>query len=251
MDRSSFVRTGIFIFNAAVLLLGVSTAIHAEEGWWIYSAGRGEPLCKKLLGRLAYYEPKGRQGCGQDVLLSYPEFTEPPWEELDPKQHEALIFELIKYNYEGGPHNYFRTLPDVRARNPDWIYRKKTKDFLQEQGRLRMWRTRLLSSYDDGRHPAPPGEQTIVQMGTIYTTQTLHCAVKPQTHWMGGVFFVTPDLRGPDPSVLNGTFAVLQASTVLIHEGKPVIINHEDIYSDNRTGFDTYCSFEFVKKEKK
>lgn len=250
MRTIAFVRLWKYVFGISILLYSTTTISHAVDGWWIYrdGEGRGEPLCQKLLKRLAKYEPKGKQGCGQEVLLSYPEFTEPPWEELDPKQYEALIFELIKY-YNEGPQGYFHSFLDLKLRNPDSLYRNWTKEFLQQHGRLRMWRTRLLSSYDSG--PTPQGEQTIVQMGTVRTSQPGYCTVKPQAHWMGGVFFVTPDLSGPDPNIGGGTFTILAASTVLIHEGTPVIINLESIYRDYPIGFSGYCGFEFVKKEKK
>lgn len=230
-------------------------ASSTQGGSWTYrgGAGRDEPLCRELLKRLNRYAHDG--GCSLPVMMSYHKFTAPPWEELDPQQHEELLFKLEKYAQEG-PDGYFHLLPGLEALQPDWVYRNRAKQFLEEGGRLRVWRTRLVNHYGSGPIvAAPPGNQTIVQkyIRISKEIQSTYCTDRPkptELYMRASIYIVTSDLSGPDPNVDPGTFGIMGGSDLVIYEGKPLLIRSEDVWWDGELRLECPCDFEFVKGEK-
>lgn len=228
----------------------------AQGGDWTYrgNSGRNELLCHDLLKRLNRYDGSESldHRCSSEVIASYPKFYEAAWEDLDPRKYEELIVKLEKYSQEG-PAGYFHLMPGLKEQQPDSAYRYRARDFIEHGGRLQMWRTRLVNHYGTGPIiPAPPGEQTIVRMGTPLPNnpQTKICIGKQKNISWGVVYVVTADLSGPDPNVDPGTFGILSSHRLAIYEGKPVLVGIEDIWRDGKLMLDRVCDFEFVKGEK-
>jgi len=229
----------------------------AQRGDWTYrgNSGGNEPLCHALLRRLNRYdrdEESQNYACSFPVLASYPKFTPPPWEELDIRQHEELLFKLFKYGQEG-PDGYFHWLPGLKAQFSDAYYRDKAKRFIEEGGRLRIWRTRLLNYYrgKNGLIPAPPGEQTIVQMFILMPKEKdTYCTSKPEpadVYFERAIFIITPDLSGPDPNIDPGTHGILSRSDdLLLYEGKPLFINSYSVWQVGELELNRLCDYTFI-----
>jgi hypothetical protein len=137
------------------------------------------------------------------VVASYPGFKEPPWQELDPKKHEDLIFKLMKYE-ACGVDGYFKRSPCQISYTDEYLH-KEVRSFVTEGGKLQLWRARLLDWFEISENlPALPGPQTIIQLrwrrdGDI---QKKDCPNKPVADWWrGGLYIVADDLSGPHPQV--------------------------------------------------
>lgn len=232
----------------------------AQGSDWAYQVGEGkkELLCRVLSNRLNHYErerPDTR--CSTwDELASYPKFTEPAWEELDPKTHEKLLTMLLKY--ERGDH--FQTLPKLEQQKRDSVYRNLVKDFIQGGGHLRVWRTKPAFIYgtDDGPLTTPTEEQTFVQMGTE-PEQTTLCVgtLHPPADWMMQTYVVTPDLSALDPNfirvkpgIVNTNALLVNTHGLFIYEGKPILVGTNDIWRFSSGSLERICNFQFVKGKK-
>ncbi len=165
---------------------------HAE--WEFYEdVGAGVELCENIKARLNSYVWKSiddRFSCTWNVVVSFPEFKEPPWENLDPKQHEELIFKLMKYRLTPFGGN--------KAIYGDESIRKDVKGFIKDGGILQVWHACILRQFVDG--PVPPCPQTIVQLRyhRDIKREKERCTGKPVADWWGGgLYFVKEDLSGP------------------------------------------------------
>ncbi len=163
----------------------------AHSEWEFYNdVGVGVELCENIKTRLNSYAWDYIFGCSWNVVASYPDFKEPPWENLDPKKHEELIFKLMKYRltpYGGNEAIY-----------TDKSIRKDVKDFITSGGILQVWRACVLRQFVDG--PVPPCPQTIVQLRYQQDPdqEKQKCNGKPVVNWRGGgLYLVKGDLSGP------------------------------------------------------
>jgi hypothetical protein len=83
-------------------LLGVQIV---QAGQWTSEGLSGsvdDALCGELLERL---NSLGEQ-CAEDAIETYPGFSEAPWENLSPEEHEDLVAKLLRY-WQVGPRRYF------------------------------------------------------------------------------------------------------------------------------------------------
>jgi hypothetical protein len=248
MNKLIYLKRGI-----VVALLGM-VAGQALAGDWAYHdiGGRDEKLCqimRKRLNQLAR-DKTSNYNPSWDAMMTYPKLSTPPWEDLDPKEHEALVLKLLKYAKEGVA-GYFQTMTGLPA-YPDSVYKNELERLKKVGFKLQVWRTRLTGYYD--YKPAPAGKQTVVQI-----LRKLHnpSAKKrfpntPIIDWQGDTFIVTPDLKGPDPAVDEATASTLWFNHLMIFEGQPIGITTDEIYKDQfNAGFNnTYCSFEFIAEKK-
>jgi hypothetical protein len=106
MKKNCFGLNNMFLRSIRMItvLMFISLTINIDFGhaeWEFYNdVGAGVELCQNIKARLNSYPWKSveeRYNCTWNVVASYPKFKEPPWENLDPKQHEELIFKLMKY----------------------------------------------------------------------------------------------------------------------------------------------------------
>ena len=242
-------------------------------GSWTYRGGkwnisdRSDPLCHTLLRRLNRYEWKEFQkpDCSWGIIATYLKFSNPPWKNIDPKifgpkKYEDLIFKLKKYSQEG-PSGYFHRLPGLKPQQPDSVYRNRAKEFTQDGGRLQVWRTKISTfnvSSTPRPDPASTRERTLIRMSYNKLTQEkrdeLHskfCKGMPKESdgWdRGQIFYVTPDLSGPDPDVDPGTFKIAASSDLKMYQGTPIFVDiYASLWRDTTYGLSGSCSFEFIR----
>ncbi len=185
-----------FILSIMLLMfISLTTGIkYAHAQWEFYEdIGAGVELCENVKVRLNRYSWKSldeRYACTWNVVASYPAFKEPAWEKLDPKQHEELIFKLMKYRLTPSGRN--------EAIYTDESIRKDVKRFIEDGGILQRWRACILRPFVDG--PVPPCPQTIVQLRyhRDMEREKERCPGKPVVDWLGGgLYLVKEDLSGP------------------------------------------------------
>ncbi len=217
---------------------------------WIhrYPNDGNEKLCSDVRKRLNKFASDKRPGqrCPYDVIATYPGFSEPPWEEVDISKNEELLVKLEKYA-QIGPEEYFR---NASSPDQDKGYRYRAKLFIEQGGRLQVWKTKLTRRY--GSDSIQLDKQTVVQMRTSFSAMSNggSCAGKPKVAWQGSTFIVTDDLVGPDPKVDPSTFGMLQGHTIYLLGSVPVLISSDSISRETEHGIDVYCSFIFVDGKK-
>ena len=198
MKTNSFGVTNIFLKSilsimVVIVILLTLNIKPAHSEWEFYEdVGAGVELCENIKTRLNSYDWKSidRYNCTWHVVVSYPEFKEPPWENLDPKQHEELIFKLMKYRLTPFGEN--------KSIYTDESIRKDVKEFIKDGGILQVWRACVLRQFVDG--PVPPCPQTIVQLRyhRDMKREKQRCPGKPVVDWWGGgLYLVKEDLSGP------------------------------------------------------
>jgi hypothetical protein len=248
------------ILSGILLLLLPHLAI-AQGGKWevdkqLAGIGQATPLCQALQERLNAFYWKD-QGCAWNVISTYPKFSQPPWQKLNAQEHVELIYQIMMYR--GRADQYFRRgaggqLPPIR----DTGNRRVATDFIARGGQLLIWRTRLLNFYGDATRPAPPGQQTIIELRESFDDKKAldACQDKPRQQWYGSTYFVTSDLSGPDPNVDAGTAFTLQRGVLLIHEGTTYLVTGEGEVTRMQTSADKtiawpirYCGYQFKKGE--
>ena len=124
-----------------------------------------------------------------------------------------------------GTHNLHR-LPQLVRQVEEKRQRGAATDFIARGGKLRVWRVRLVEFYGDTHYPAPPGEQTVVELRQSFSRDLKKpdaCLDDPKS-WSPSTYIVTPDLKGPDPNVDAGTAAHLANSQLLIHDDTPYLV---------------------------
>jgi hypothetical protein len=246
-----------------MLLILLPHLATAQGGKWVAdpyrpSVGQDSTLCKNLQERLNSFQWADDR-CYTNVVLTYPGFSQPPWETLDPREHVELIAHLIAY-WQGGADNYFRRhaggrLPPVTAAGS----RSRADELIAGGGQLVMWRTRLFDYYANVTVPAPPGEQVIVEMRQPQLGEEKYhiCPGKPHPRWRGNTFVVTSDLSGPDPHVDVGTASLLSSGVVQIYQGAFFLVtaDGEVVRLPTTRGLPDawpvrYCAFKFESGEK-
>jgi hypothetical protein len=202
-----------------------------------------EKLCAGLLKHLNTVRS---DRCYMDGIETYPEFSEPPWENLDPKKHIDLIAKLERYWQIGGQF-YFSAPTDI----PGDRYYNRAKLFIDEGGELKVWRTRLLSFYDGEHTRKVPNdaEQTIVELVAKIppAIPSKECHGTTSNGWVRAPFSVLPDLSGPDPQIEAGLASILLITQPVLYRGQPRLINSENVWRDfNLTGLRGICDFQFI-----
>jgi hypothetical protein len=191
---------------------------------------------------------KQHDQCYRDVVVSSPGFKEPPWEELDPHEHLALLEKLMAGN------TYFAK-PWTSERERAGLY--FAQHFIDLGGRMLLWRARVFDVYQQGYGKAPPGAQAIVQLRTsipVDIKAKKSCPGKPVLDWHSAVYFVTPDLSGPDPHVDPGTASTMRDSTLMLYQNQPYFVSRLGAFNrypvwrnEPETGLMPLCQFSFVK----
>lgn len=206
-----------------------SMCFDANAAGWEYRIGQGYTLCDALLKRLNGYSypsaTKRPNNCDWNAALSYPGFTEPPWEELDPKKNEDLIFRLVKYAWSNGRPNL--VLPQQEP-----FVRQQATEFIEHGGRVQLWRTRLVSNFFNKNHPerwTPSGLQNVVQLryavpANEKSEQTDACSDMPWAGWRGSLFILNNDLTDVHPDMGLAANSLINR-TLVLYRGKPHFIS--------------------------
>lgn len=210
-------------------------------------------LCDTIKDRLnqySYPDPaKAHAACGVLSTLIYPGFGEPPWQELDPKKYEELIWKLFKYRGQGSE-GYFGRGEKNQSFVSDERYQKEAKDFITQGGRVQLWRTHLLNQLDD--KPAPSGPQNIIQLRYKLDKSVVNetCRGIPISSWIGSLYVVKDDLSEPDPRVRLRD-ATLSRLSLIFYRQEPYFISGDwwevDMYKDLGTGPSNFCQITYSK----
>jgi len=209
----------------------IAAASVAYGGGWVSETSRSAPdaeLCKLLLQRLNRFPER----CVPDALETFPGFSSPPWESIDPSQHIDLIAKLKLYTGSLGA--YLRSPPTNLDR-----FRPSAKEFVDQGGALEIWHVHLLSNYgDNGEHPAPRGEdQTVLLMTEKLGAVDPHldCPGKTTKNWLRRTFIVTPDLKDPDARLGAGIAYALQLHHPVLYHGETLFIGGAMAYQTDNT----------------
>lgn len=207
------------------LTISVMPFSWANAAGWHYHTGKGNMLCDALhkrLNRYSYPDPvKHVNTCGWNVMLSYPGFTEPPWEELELIKHEELVYQLLKYTNPGG--GLEETSPKQER-----LIRDDVRQFIEQGGRMQLWRTRLISDFYSKKHPevwTPPGLQNVIQLRypavPVQQESTGLCPDVPRASWAGGALYIVNDhLTNIHPEI-GSAGSALARSTLVLFRGQP------------------------------
>lgn len=234
-----------------VAVFVVSVSWSAGVGRWEYYTGKGYTVCDALykrLNRYRYPDPDNANNCAWQVALSYPGFTEPPWEELGTTGHEELIYRLLKYADGTG------------TKRPERVYQEAARRFIEEGGRVQLWRTRLISNFGSKEHPevwAPPGLQNVIQLRypklSAEQAGTVLCPTAPQADWQGGqVFIANDDLTDVHPDI--GYVGVILANmTLVLYSERPYFLSGLATSSitlgrNESTGLTDFCDIRYNRK---
>ncbi len=259
----------------ALFCLACST--QAVAGSWEFHSGEEDELCiamRDRLNKLTIRDLKEApaNSCAPLAVVTYPEFEMPPWQELDAKQHEKLIYELFRFLDLGTVAYFGRARPGALDKWTEMTKeqqesfnqrrREEAHRFIERGGRLRVWRTRLVEDFRmfSYRIYAAPGPQTIVQlrypderreMANRKVCPELSKIVDAPSH----LFFVTDDLSGLD-SRLGYTADTLRGSEPLLLDGKvifragagPTVVT---LGRDEGSGPSDFCELHYLSSEEK
>lgn len=226
-----------------VLLCLVCTA-EATAAGWEFQHGEDNELCVAMRERLnkltvSDLDKYPNNSCAATGALSYPDFKEPPWQELDAKQHEALVYKLMRFLNLGSVDYFSRARP---GRSDKWAEMSKgqqenfdqqslqsAREFIARGGRVLLWRTRLVEDFRITNHPyAALGPQTIIQLrypDELRAENSQACPELSRTPYFPSyLFFVTDDLSGPDPRV-GYTSDGLFGSVPMLLDGRPIFLD--------------------------
>jgi hypothetical protein len=240
------------LVTATLLMCGMP----AQGENWVPSIrdgiGENEPLCRALVKRMKSYS--GRHSpdtrCSSwDMISSYPKFTEPPWKELDPRKHRALLVDLLKGDYGDAS-----SLPESEKQKRDARFSKEADKFIRQGGQLRVWRTKLaLFNGSDGETSISASEeQTFVEKvpGPDYGNPSTFCVgtLHPSPNWSTRI--VLSDLSGLDPrfllnnqSKMNKDAFLIYTNALFIYEGKPILVGSQSIWTFSSGSLSEMCSF--------
>ncbi|WP_146208499.1 hypothetical protein [Cupriavidus plantarum] len=198
------------------------------------------------LRRYRLPDPATPNICAWNAALSYPGFSEPPWEELNPVEHEQLIYRLLRY-----------TAPTAW---PEANTRRDVREFIEGGGKVQLWRTHLISDFGSRNHPeiwAPPGPQNVVQLRYPSVSKerdgTSLCPAVPHPNWeRGRVFIANDDLTDVHPE-LGPVGQMLSMMTLVLFRGTPHFLSALATYSitvdrDRANGLTGICDIRYEQR---
>lgn len=220
MKRTKKIQMGVLY--ALPLLLGSL----AYAGTWrsiVLAETPGAPLCESLATRLNAFPEE----CVSDAIETYPEFSEPPWRALDPRDYVDLIGKLIRY--KSGRDLYFSAPQNMN------LVRGAGQHFVEHGGELRIWRTRLMSMEGGATNAiTDTAPQTVVLLvDKIGAAAPPACSGTTTKNWIRSTFIVLPDLSGPDPSVGQGLAYALSTRWPVLYRGQTLLINGTGASTDH------------------
>lgn len=237
------------------LMVGAISFSYADAAGWNYLFGSDYALCDVLHERLNKYNyPDPLQqpnNCGWNVALSYPGFKEPPWQELDPKQHQELVYRLIKYKWSYGA-------PEKVLPQQEPFIHQEVQQFIQGGGRVQLWRTRLISNFYNKNHPvvwAPPGLQNVVQLRYALPAngkaeQAVLCPGAPWAGWYGHLFILNDELTDIHPA-MGRAGNILDGMTLILYKDRPYFLSWSgglsvELGSDDGSGPSYFCQLNYI-----
>lgn len=194
--------------------------------WWMRN-GHEDPLCQTLYKELRKHRPQDIGSCTGSVALALPGMKEMDgWKELDPREHKELYKKILQYQALGAA-TYFGTMPTTTQGYSEYVKQKTISDenlekryqsFIAVGGRMRVKTLQLM------RHPGLyPTSITYEQPQTLLEFRTkwyrTDCPKSPSLNEAVETFYVTADLSGPDPGILDGERATASRAGLTTYKG--------------------------------
>ncbi len=213
-----FLKIG-FLFLCA---FHVESALSAGWSFADGNKGKGYTVCemvKKRLNQIKY--PKQFSICTPHVIATMPGFISPPWQDLDPVKHKALLYKLFLYRQSGAA-DYFSGNPPKNVVNPEDEAKNALSAFFDRGGRLQIWRTHFPLNH----MPYIVGDITLIQLSerNLNAGKILgECNSTKPKDWTGYIYGVTDDLAGPDPRIGESAKEIFASSDVFLYFGSPIL----------------------------
>ncbi|MFO1402201.1 MAG: hypothetical protein U1F30_13510 [Steroidobacteraceae bacterium] len=222
----------------AILLLASTSVSASRWSKHLLTAERDDrSLCQEMLDWLR----KAPQQCwSRDVVQAFPGFVDPPWQDVDPKEHVDLLAKLEKFASEGGAYGYKGEIRNI----PDGFFVSSVEAEIKQGLSFRIWKTRLLSYFDDGRRfPAHDEALTLASVLEL-GARSEHVAECPTSNAQGAPRFtyaVTADLRDPDLRV----DALRPEMVPMLYKGRTILFDLKpQLYRDDPDfGLRAICYF--------
>ena len=207
--------TGLFhaiLFCVLAAFFHSTQAKEAESWGWVQYKGAGFVLCDQLLTELRlhqYPDPSiEANACAWSVVENFKNLTEPPWLELDPRKYENLLFELDRFVLLGSK-NYFSGVKDKTDQNyaprrTENMSRIWVKNFINQGGKIRIWKTPLFENYRHlNENKKIKYQLNILQLSSpVRASEDLgldKCQELPKVYQSNWTMLVDENLTGPDP----------------------------------------------------
>lgn len=221
----------------------------------LLSWGRQRPLCLRVF-RYLDRDPD----CNR--VSEAPVFTPPSWKALNPKTHERLLEAIFRYQTRELRSGFMKPKP---VKPPAAWYRAAVRHFLQDNGQIRVWRTRLFSPikqryfifgvYGEKRYRVPRGVQTLVELRTKVSHRS---ACGPESYYIAHrLFFVTPDLKRIDTHIPREISQVFQYGALRVYRHGLYLVRNQKLTIDRlrMSPFpysypSQYCAYGYKRGEK-
>ncbi len=219
-----------FRFFPIVFLALVATApaVAGESRWWMRE-GKGDQLCETLYKELQKYRPEDLGSCTGSVALALPGMKEMDgWKELDPREHKELFKKILQYQALGVEAYFGKWPEDAELRRgarenakqktiSDEFLEKRHQEFVSGGGRMRVKTLQLF------RHPLHRPDITYEQPQTLlelryYKPTTMVCPKAPSLNDPVRTFFITANLSGPDPEILDGERSHAEVAQLVLYK---------------------------------
>jgi hypothetical protein len=192
---------------------------------------------------------EGRDRTGVwDVMVTYPGFSEPAWQPVDPKAQRLFLGKLFRYG-QIGQHGYFGSDPELRDKWPLSHFLESVERNVAEGWTFEKWTGPLFYYREESGKTSGP-QRTVIQRRLIASGDNGSGSHdRPKVGYQAlFVAFASSDFTGPDASLPIGASGVpTSGSSLLMFEGKPYFVGQygsvwRPVLS---TGLAQACEFEF------
>lgn len=211
------------------IFLSVSGAALAKDvRWRIDGVGDRDSRCRSFIKEIRLRKCTDYD-CSYDAIVESGGFSEPPWEELDPKEYQDLISKL--HFWAQSNYRYLkRKQGKVDGEDGNLTYGKY---YVDRGGRLRVWRAKLSESDKNEEESTFQKSRTIVEL--LYPLAG--SKVNKST------FLASSDLRDPDFDVDESVASTLQGSALYLMKGDPYFIRGSQVSYLKSGELRTLCLF--------
>jgi len=186
-------------------------------------------LCETLYRELQKYRPEDLGSCTSSVALALPDMKEMgDWQELDPREHKMLFKKILQYQAMGARAYFSESENDPETRRmyreyakqkaiSDEFLEKQYREFVSGGGRMRAKTLQLF------RHPLHRPDITYKQPQTLlelryYKPTAMLCPKAPSLNDPVRTFFVTANLSGPDPKILDSERSMAEVAQLVLYK---------------------------------
>jgi|GEM_PF-5078111 len=233
-------------FAAIVMMVWTQLVWCVEFGYQI-KVGRNEPMCRALQQYVNENRGDDTRCTLWDLVSSFSQFSEPPWEELDVKNNKELLFKIMRNDFADAGQ-----LSDSVNKTLESNIRKGVDDFVRDGGRMRLWRTgRSILFMKNQKKDSSSDQQIFVQTG-INSHPSMSCTGTSHSTWQGGLKPLQSDLSGVDSGyapnklgVKSHESALLDSGSLFIYKGVAMLVagGGAEVYQFKSGSISPICEF--------